>query len=259
MQIRFYQQEGRLMSFVTTAKAQAIGRDQAKQVANRILQWHVPVAAWNRPAYATLYRLHVASRESIAWLARLLWYEPLFRSQCSRVGLRFRMEQLPYLTGSGDLSFGDDVQLSGKSSFAFSRRHCTRPRLIVGDGCFIGHRCAIVVGRQVSIGNHCLIAGGVRISDFDGHPIDPVKRRDGETTPSECVRPVRVGDDVWLGHGAMVMKGVTIGDRSIVGARSVVTRSVPPDTIVAGNPARVVKPGVSVASDPSFGEANLAQ
>jgi maltose O-acetyltransferase len=55
------------------------------------------------------------------------------------------------------------------------------------------------------------------------------------------VRPVRIGDDVWIGTGAVILKGVTIGARAIVGAGAVVNRDVPPDVIVAGNPARVVK------------------
>jgi maltose O-acetyltransferase len=50
-----------------------------------------------------------------------------------------------------------------------------------------------------------------------------------------------IGDDVWVGNGAMILKGVTIGDRAVVAARAVVTKDVPPDTVVAGNPARVVK------------------
>jgi maltose O-acetyltransferase len=55
------------------------------------------------------------------------------------------------------------------------------------------------------------------------------------------VLPVIIGDDVWIGHGAVILKGVTIGDRAVIGAGAVVTRGVPADTVVAGNPARVVK------------------
>ncbi len=222
-------------------------RDRIKSTVRWLLQCHLPVTAINRPVFATLYRMHVAARELIGWAARFFWYEPLFRSQCDVVGKRFRMEQLPYLVGSGNLSIGDDVRLSGKPSFAFSSRHCDSPSLVIGTGTFIGHNCAMIVGRGITIGNHCLIAGGVRISDFDGHPIDADDRRNGLTTPSDNVSPVSIGDDVWIGHGAIVLKGVRIGDRAIVGARAVVTRDVPADTIVAGNPARHVKslaPGV---------------
>jgi acetyltransferase-like isoleucine patch superfamily enzyme len=97
------------------------------------------------------------------------------------------------------------------------------------------------VGNAVQIGCHCLIAGGVRISDFDGHSIDAGERRNGLPAPIESVKQVTVGNDVWIGHGAIILKGVTIGDRAIIGARAVVTKDVQADTVVAGNPARVVK------------------
>jgi acetyltransferase-like isoleucine patch superfamily enzyme len=80
----------------------------------------------------------------------------------------------------------------------------------------------------------------VSVGDYDGHPIDPVLRRFSSAPPEE-IRPVMIGDDVWIGRHATILKGVTIGDRSIVGAGAVVTRSVPPDVVVAGNPARVVR------------------
>jgi len=115
------------------------------------------------------------------------------------------------------------------------------PELIVGDGTFIGHECGLQSGRSIRIGRNCLLAGGVQVFDMDGHPLDANLRRAGEPTPYEAIAPVIIGDDVWVGAGAIILKGVTIGDRAIVAARSVVTKDVPPDTIVAGNPARVVR------------------
>lgn len=229
-------------------------RNRIKSAVRWILQCHIPVVAVNRPVFAALYRLHLAGRELIGLAAKFFWYEPIFRSQCAEVGRRFHMEQLPYLVGRGVFRLGDDVTLSGKSSFVFSSRHSKSPTLSIGGGTFIGHNCAIVVGRSVTIGRHGLIAGGVRISDFDGHPIDAIDRRNGLTTPTTEVCKVEIGDDVWIGHGAIILKGVRIGDRSIVGARAVVTKDVPADTVVAGNPARVIKSlvqsqGYSVAKD----------
>lgn len=222
-----------------------------KSFAKWLLQQHLPVARLNRPIFGLLYRLHVGFALVLRWLLRFLWYEPLFRSQCESVGTHFQMEQLPYLLGSGQIHIGNEVRLSGKSSIAFSSKHVKTPRLSIGNATFIGHNCAFTVGRRIMIGNHVLIAGGVRISDLDGHPIDPIDRRDGLTTPSNCVKEVVIGDDVWIGHGAMIMKGVRIGDRAIIAARSVVTKDVPPDTIVAGNPAKVVKTIETVAKPES--------
>jgi acetyltransferase-like isoleucine patch superfamily enzyme len=136
---------------------------------------------------------------------------------------------------------GDDVRLSGKSSIGFASHVAELPVLAIGDATFVGHNCAFLVSTSITIGKHCLLAGGVRLSDFDGHPIDAGQRRANQPTPADTVCPVTVGDDVWIGAGAVVLKGVSIGDRSIIGAGSVVTRDVPPDVVAAGNPARVVK------------------
>jgi NDP-sugar pyrophosphorylase family protein len=86
-----------------------------------------------------------------------------------------------------------------------------------------------------------LIAGGVTIADYDGHPLDDVARRAGAPPLASEIKPVTIGDDVWIGQGAVVLKGVKIGDRAIVGAHAVVTRDVPADCVVAGNPSRIIR------------------
>ena len=212
-----------------------------RSIVKRVLQWHLPVGKIGRLLFGAFYRVHTTVREVVQWSFRFFWCEPLFRSQCETVGKRFTMEQLPYLVGQGEVNIGDDVRLSGKSSFTFSRHYADAPILSIGSGTFVGHNCSILVGKAVHIGSHCLIAGGVRISDFDGHPTDATQRRDGYPAPTDSVKSVTIGDDVWVGYGAMILKGVTVGDRAIVGARAVVTKDVDMDTVVAGNPARVVK------------------
>jgi acetyltransferase-like isoleucine patch superfamily enzyme len=212
----------------------------AKRLARQVLAVHVPVVGVARPVFRVCYTVHVAVREGVRWVLRFFWFEPLFRSQCAAVGPGFQMEQLPYLVGHGRIVIGAGVRFSGKSSIGFSNRHRDCPELTIGDGSFLGHGCILDVAESIQIGRHCLIATGTRISDQDGHPLDPDQRRRGEPTPASGIKPVRLGDDVWVGAGATILKGVTIGDRSIVGAGAVVTRDVPPDVIVAGNPARQV-------------------
>jgi acetyltransferase-like isoleucine patch superfamily enzyme len=151
------------------------------------------------------------------------------------------MEQLPYLNGAGQISLGSRVRLSGKSSFTFCNQFKTCPEIRIGDDTFIGHDCNLGAARLLVIGSHCLLAGGVRVRDYDGHPLDAALRRAKALASLESIRPVVIGDDVWVGAGAIILKGVTVGDRSVVGAGAVVTKDVPPDTVVAGNPARVVK------------------
>lgn len=174
-------------------------------------------------------------------MLRFFYFEPLFRSQCQAVGKNLWMEKLPYIVNSGVIKIGHHVRLSGKPSFGFSTRLFPSPSITIGDNTFIGHGTSISAGKAISIGNNCFISGGVRISDNDGHPLNYVDRMNHLPPRKEDVKEVRIGDHVWIGSHAAILKGVTIGDRSIVGACSVVTKDVPPDMIVAGNPARIIK------------------
>jgi acetyltransferase-like isoleucine patch superfamily enzyme len=213
----------------------------AHRVVHGVLGFHLPVNAVTRPLFRGLYAFHVAVREGWVWGRRFFWNEPLFRSQCEAVGPGLRMEELPYIIGRGRIVLGAGVRLSGLSSLAFGPPAPGRPELVIGDGTFVGHGCAFGVGRSVRVGRHCLFASFVHVQDMDGHPLDAARRRAGEPTPPDAIAPVVIGDDVWVGTSALILKGVTVGDRAIVAAHAVVTKDVPPDTVVAGNPARVVK------------------
>lgn len=212
-----------------------------KRIAKHLLGWHLPVLGPAKLLFSGLYSLHVLVREMSAWLMRFCWYEPLFRSQCASVGSGFSMEQLPYLTGRGRICIGNRVRLSGKSGLGFGKCLREAPEIVIGDGTFVGHDCSLIAADSIRIGKNCLIARGVSIRDFDGHPLDAEKRRDGLPTPIEGVQPVVIGDDVWIGAGAIILKGVTIGDRAVVGAGAVVASDIAADSIVVGNPARAVK------------------
>lgn len=214
---------------------------RAKRGVKAVLGFHLPVQGPTRPVFRALYRGHVLIREGWIWTRRFFWNEPLFRSQCETVGYSFRMEELPYIQGTGRIVIGNGVRLSGRSSITFGRLAGVHPELVLGDGTFIGHGCGFNVGRSVRVGKHCLFATGVLVYDLDGHPLDAASRRAGEPAGADDIRPVVIGDDVWVGSGAVILKGVTIGDRAVVAARAVVTRDVPADTVVAGNPARGVK------------------
>lgn len=212
-----------------------------KRNIKRLLGMGIPVNRFTRPVFLVFYRAHVFFREGIIWAVRFFYYEPLFRSQCKSVGSDLWMEKLPYMVNSGIITIGRNVRLSGKPSFAFSSRLDPYPSISIGNDTFIGHQVSLNVGRSITIGNHCLIAGGVRISDNDGHPLNHVDRMNHLPPPMDSVREVRIGDNVWIGSEAVILKGVSVGDRAVIGTRAVVTKDVPPDTVVAGNPARVIK------------------
>ncbi len=109
----------------------------------------------------------------------------------------------------------------------------------------------IVCDAEITIGDHALISWNVVLMDTYRVPFDPVLRRDavaraGSGWPRRIdggvdARPIHIGHTVWIGFDACVMPGVTIGEGAIVGARSVVTEDVEPFTIVAGNPARMIR------------------
>jgi maltose O-acetyltransferase len=106
----------------------------------------------------------------------------------------------------------------------------------LGSDVFLNFNCVILDVVEVTIGEGTQIGPAVQIYTAD-HPREPAQRRKG----LEFGRPVRIGRHVWIGGGAIILPGITIGDDSIVGAGSVVTRDVPTCTTVVGNPARVVK------------------
>lgn len=98
---------------------------------------------------------------------------------------------------------------------------------------------SICSAERVTIGNHVVIGANTVISDTDFHPLDPEMRRLGDTGTKTA--PIEIEDDVFIGMNCLILKGVTIGRGSVVGAGSVVTRDVAAYTVVGGNPARVVR------------------
>ena len=108
----------------------------------------------------------------------------------------------------------------------------------IGPDVFFNFNCVVLDVVAVTVGARTQIGPAVQIYTAD-HPRDPLVRRTGV----EFGRPIHIGDDVWIGGGAIILPGVTIGDRAIIGAGSVVTRDVPAGLIARGNPARITAAG----------------
>lgn len=109
----------------------------------------------------------------------------------------------------------------------------------------------VMCEEEITIGSHCLISWNVGIADSDFHPLDPDQRKKDcmslnpytchQPRPTIPTKPVHIGNNVWIGMNAIILKGVTIGENSVVGAGAVVVHDVPPNVVVAGNPAKIVK------------------
>jgi acetyltransferase-like isoleucine patch superfamily enzyme len=139
----------------------------------------------------------------------------------------------------GDLriEIGENVRVFDRSTFA-ALTVGENPTLRIGDNSNLSCSTIITVGNEVVIGKNCMI-GCKLISDNPGHNVRVEDR--GKKLDPERIGRIKIGDHVWAALDSMIIGNVEIGYGSIIAARSVVTKSIPPMSIVAGNPAKVIK------------------
>jgi acetyltransferase-like isoleucine patch superfamily enzyme len=149
----------------------------------------------------------------------------------------------------GAIRLGHNVTINSRTGSNLVGRtnpailHCLgEGRITFGDNS--GCSFAVLSSKSsIRIGENTKIGGNVRIYDHDYHALDYSSRRDARADFTNCkTAPIEIGDDVLIGANAIILKGVTIGDRSIVGAGSVVAlKEIPPDSVVVGNPAGIAR------------------
>ena len=225
-----------------------------------VMQFTLPAP---RVVVRPLLLLYVTGRQLIHGVRRLVIAEPLFKAYCTSYGANVRTGIfVHWVMGKGDLILGDNVEVRGKSSFSFASRFADRPTLRIGSHTNIGHSCSFVVGKAITIGDHCLIASDVVMFDSNGHPSDPLGRLNDLPLSPEDVRPIVIGNNVWIGQRSIISPGVKIGDNSIVSAGAVVISEVPANAIVAGNPARKIgsltPPASATAADATIAPVSTA-
>lgn len=139
------------------------------------------------------------------------------------------------LLGPGRVVIGDGCWFSNANGIT-NRIHTVTADAVVeiGNGVTFGG-ATIVAAKSVVIGARTML-GPCTIVDTDFHSIDAAERNTGRWSEAG---PVRLGEDVWVGRDAMILQGVTVGSRSVIGARSVIRASVPEDRVVVGNPQRI--------------------
>ncbi|CAN5615480.1 acyltransferase [soil metagenome] len=166
-------------------------------------------------------------------LARRRWLSPTGRrlvlDGLCFVGPRVRLE----------IGRGGRVELGRWSWIGHGTKiRCHEGLVSIGAKTVLGQECTISAFRHVSIGRECVIADRVMLIDFDHGAVEverPVRLQ------GIYKRDVRVGHNVWIGYGACILRGVTIGDNAIVGTNAVVTKDVPTNAVVGGVPARVIR------------------
>jgi maltose O-acetyltransferase len=153
----------------------------------------------------------------------------------AEVGARVRLWGRPAVVSAGRIVVGERTQLYSTVA-RLELAAGPGATLEIGPRGFVNYGTTISASQHVRIGERSLIGTFVVIMDNDFHRLEPERRL--ERPPS---KPVTIGDNVWIGARAIVLPGVTIGDHSAVAAGSVVAHDVPPRTLVAGVPARVVR------------------
>lgn len=190
--------------------------------------------------YHVLRAERVLRRHGFSWFKRKFYDEPLFRMSCRSCGSHLCLiDGIPPVHHL-ELHVGNHVTLHGTSTLAGAKVF-ERPRLVIGDRSHCGANFTVSVGADVIIGRDVLIANRVSIYAYDHHPLDASDRRAGKPAHASSSRSVRIGDGAWICAGAYIMKGVTVGEGAVIAAGAVVTEDVPHYTLVAGNPARVVR------------------
>ena len=163
-------------------------------------------------------------------LLRAHWY-----LRTATLGSRVRVWGQPHIRNQGTLVVGPRVRLM---SVVAKLEIGVGPegRLEIGEGTFINHGTSIAATESVSIGPYCNIGTYVLIMDNDFHRIEPERRNEWPESA-----PIIIEENVWLGAKAVVLRGVTIGGGSVVGAGSVVVNDIPARSLAVGVPARVVR------------------
>jgi serine acetyltransferase len=212
---------------------------RVKIVGRTILTFHFPVPRVFGPIYRFIHLLATINFETDERIRVACYRFPLLRAMCASVGKRLQMELVPSISGPIKIYLGDDVRLSGRSTIAGGRVF-PDPEFRVGNRTFIGAGCFFSIAKSITIGEDVLVAGNCTVADYSAHPLDPEKRIAGVQVDPEDVRPVRIENKAWVGRGAVILPGVTIGEGAVVGAATVVTKDVPPGQICVGNPGRLL-------------------
>jgi acetyltransferase-like isoleucine patch superfamily enzyme len=177
---------------------------------------------------------HMLRHQYAHLIARFLWLKLRYRGRLQTDGLCFICPHVKLEIGRGaTLRVGRWAWIGHGSKI---RVH--EGEVSIGAKTVMGQECTVSAFQHVSIGRECIVADRVMLIDFD-HGVTEVERP--IRLQGIYKRDVRVGHNVWIGYGACVLRGVTVGDNSIIGTSAVVAKDVPANAVVGGVPARVIR------------------
>lgn len=169
-----------------------------------------------------------------------LEYLPCFKRKFEYFGEKSMIHYPSMISNFKDISIGNNTTILANSRIQiFNYLTGDKAKVIIGNNCYFGFHLSILAGGSIIIGNDVLIASNVLITS-ENHGTNPESSIPYMNQNLEC-KNVIIGDGCWIGEKVSILPGVTIGEKSIVGANSVVTKSIPPFSIAAGIPARVIK------------------
>lgn len=175
------------------------------------------------------------------------------------------IDTVTFFVGASIYLFGDsnksDIQIGDNCLIYGTVASENHGKIKIGEYCSIGAGTKIRCVDSIVIGAYTAISYNVVIADNNSHPVNPHDRLIMRVTPPGSLErrwvnsdhaPIIIGRNCWIGENARICKGVTIGDGSIVAANTVVTKSVPANCIVAGNPGRIVKTDIDTGTEQKF-------
>lgn len=170
-------------------------------------------------------------------------YKYQLLSSCKRVIGKPILSQPLLLSGKGKITFGNNVKIGFDTSknfythYAFFESRNPESEIIIGDNVLINNAMSIEAISKITIGNNVLIGVNCSIFDNDGHNLESNQRLSGVPNFGEIL----ISNNVFIGDDVTILKGVSIGENAVIGAGSVVTRTIKSNSIAVGNPAKIIK------------------
>jgi len=183
----------------------------------------------------------LARNRMLNWRYGRLAWRYLWRRLLTSAGHRWHTDGFVFfgrgleieIGASGRVDFGRFVWIGDRTKV-----RCHEGRVEIGQKTVLGQECTITAYQHIRIGEQCVIADKAMFIDFDHGVVEverPIRRQ------GIYKRDVEVGSNVWIGYGACILRGVRVGDNSVIGTNSVVTKNVPANAVVGGIPARILR------------------